>query len=109
MKFVEFMDGNFMSEIVQGLILVDFWVFWCGFCCIIVLVIEEFVGQYEGCVKVVKVNVDDNFVISGQFCVMSIFIMILFKDGQLVEGMVGVQFKWVFELVFDKYFGVVVN
>ncbi|CAM3215482.1 thioredoxin [Deinococcus radiodurans] len=109
MKPVELTDGNFTSEIAQGLTLVDFWAPWCGPCRIIAPVIEELAGQYEGRVKVAKVNVDDNPATSGQFRVMSIPTMILFKDGQPVEGMVGAQPKRAFESVLDKHLGVAVN
>ncbi|GBF08194.1 thioredoxin [Deinococcus aerius] len=103
MKPIELTDSNFQSETAQGLTLVDFWAPWCGPCRIIAPVIEELAGQYEGRVKVAKLNVDDNPTVSGQFRVMSIPTMILFKDGQPVEGMVGAQPKRAFEALLDKY------
>lgn len=103
MKPVELTDGNFQNETAQGLTLVDFWAPWCGPCRIIAPVIEELAGQYEGRVKVAKLNVDDNPAVSGQFRVMSIPTMILFKDGQPVEGMVGAQPKRAFEALLEKY------
>ena len=103
MKPVELTDTNFTNEISEGLTLVDFWAPWCGPCRIIAPVIEELAGQYEGRVKVGKVNVDDNPQTSGQFRVMSIPTMILFKDGQPVEGMVGAQPKRAFEALLDKH------
>ncbi|MBB5236254.1 thioredoxin [Deinococcus budaensis] len=103
MKPVELTDSNFQTETGQGLTLVDFWAPWCGPCRIIAPVIEELAGQYEGRVKVAKLNVDDNPAVSGQYRVMSIPTMILFKDGQPVEGMVGAQPKRAFEALLDKY------
>ena len=103
MKPVELTDSNFQAETGEGLTLVDFWAPWCGPCRIIAPVIEELAGQYEGRVKVAKLNVDDNPAVSGQFRVMSIPTMILFKDGQPVEGMVGAQPKRAFEALLDKY------
>jgi len=103
MKPVELTDSNFQTETGEGLTLVDFWAPWCGPCRIIAPVIEELAGQYEGRVKVAKLNVDDNPAVSGQFRVMSIPTMILFKDGQPVEGMVGAQPKRAFEALLDKY------
>ncbi|MFC3831974.1 MULTISPECIES: thioredoxin [Deinococcus] len=103
MKPVELSDSTFTSEISEGLTLVDFWAPWCGPCRIIAPVIEEIAGQYEGRVKVAKLNVDDNPVTQGQFRVMSIPTLILFKDGQPVEGVVGAQPKRAFEALLDKY------
>lgn len=103
MKPVELTDSTFQSETAEGLTLVDFWAPWCGPCRIIAPVIEELAGQYEGRVKVAKLNVDDNPATSGQYRVMSIPTMILFKDGQPVEGMVGAQPKRAFEALLDKY------
>ncbi|MPY68323.1 thioredoxin [Deinococcus sp. SDU3-2] len=103
MKPVELTDSTFQSETAEGLTLVDFWAPWCGPCRIIAPVIEELAGQYEGRVKVAKLNVDDNPSVSGQYRVMSIPTMILFKDGQPVEGMVGAQPKRAFEALLDKY------
>ncbi|GMA13908.1 thioredoxin [Deinococcus metallilatus] len=103
MKPVELTDSNFQTETGQGLTLVDFWAPWCGPCRIIAPVIEELASQYEGRVKVGKLNVDDNPGISGQYRVMSIPTLILFKDGQPVEGMVGAQPKRAFEALLDKY------
>ncbi|MDO4247205.1 MAG: thioredoxin [Deinococcus sp.] len=109
MKPAELTDSNFKDETASGLTLVDFWAPWCGPCRIIAPVIEELAGQYEGRVKVAKVNVDENPATSGQFRVMSIPTMILFKDGQPVEGMVGAQPKRAFEALLDKHLGVAAN
>ncbi|PNY82130.1 thioredoxin [Deinococcus koreensis] len=105
MKPVELTDSNFGQETSEGLTLVDFWAPWCGPCRIIAPVIEELAGQYEGRVKIGKLNVDDNPVTQGQFRVMSIPTLILFKDGQPVEGVVGAQPKRAFEALLDKYAG----
>lgn len=109
MKPVELTDTNFASEIAEGLTLVDFWAPWCGPCRIIAPVVEELAGQYEGRVKVSKVNVDDNPATAGQFRVMSIPTLLLFKDGQLVDTLVGAQPKRAFEALLDKHLGVVAN
>lgn len=103
MKPVELTDSNFNDEIASGLTLVDFWAPWCGPCRIIAPVIEELAGQYEGRVKIGKVNVDENPVTQGQYRVMSIPTLILFKDGQPIEGVVGAQPKRAFETLLDKH------
>lgn len=103
MKPVELTDSNFNDEIASGLTLVDFWAPWCGPCRIIAPVIEELAGQYEGRVKIGKVNVDENPVTQGQYRVMSIPTLILFRDGQPIEGVVGAQPKRAFETLLDKH------
>ncbi len=103
MKPVELSDGNFKTEIQSGLTLVDFWAPWCGPCRMIAPVIEEIAGQYEGKVKVGKLNVDDNQETAMQFRVMSIPTLILFKDGQPVEHIVGAQPKRAFEQLLNKH------
>ncbi|AFZ68517.1 thioredoxin [Deinococcus peraridilitoris] len=106
MKPIELTDTNFKNEIESGLTLVDFWAPWCGPCRMIAPVVEELASQYEGRVKVGKVNVDDNQGTAMQYRVMSIPTLILFKDGQPVEGVVGAQPKRSFEKLLDKHLGV---
>lgn len=103
MKPVELTDSNFSSETSQGLTLVDFWAPWCGPCRIIAPVVEELAGQYDGRVKIGKLNVDDNPAVAGMYRVMSIPTLILFKDGQPVEALVGAQPKRAFEALLDKH------
>ena len=108
---LEFTDANFASEVLESKqpVLVDFWAPWCGPCRMIAPVVEEIAGQYEGKVKVGKVNVDDNQQTAMQFRVMSIPTLILFKDGQPVEGVVGAQPKRAFEALLDKHLATVSN
>ncbi|MDV6375141.1 thioredoxin [Deinococcus arenicola] len=103
MKPLELTDSNFNDEISSGLTLVDFWAPWCGPCRIIGPMVEELAGQYEGRVKIGKVNVDENPKTQGQYRVMSIPTLILFKDGQPVEGVVGAQPKRAFETLLNKH------
>ena len=69
---VEFTDSNFKDETQEGLVLVDFWAPWCGPCRMVGPVIEEIAGDYEGKVKVGKLNVDDHQQTAMNFRVMSI-------------------------------------
>lgn len=100
---VEFTDGNFGNETSAGLVLVDFWAPWCGPCRMVGPVIEELAGDYDGKLKVGKLNVDDNQQTAMQFRVMSIPTVILFKDGEPVETMVGAQPKNAYASRIEKY------
>lgn len=78
-------------------VLVDFWAVWCGPCKMTEPIIEAIGEEYQGKVKVVKVNVDDQPELSQQFNVMSIPTFILFKDGQPIQSLIGAQPKAAFE------------
>ncbi len=100
---IEFTDQNFQAETQKGLVLVDFWAPWCGPCKMVGPIIEELSGDYSGKVKVGKLNVDNNQQTAMQFRVMSIPTVILFKDGEPVETMVGAQPKGVYRTRIDNY------
>lgn len=93
----EFTDANFSSETGDGLVLVDFWAPWCAPCRLVAPVIEGLATDYEEHLKVGKVNVDDNPQTAQQFRVMSIPTVILFKDGEPVETVVGAHPKSAYE------------
>ena len=86
---------NFEQAVVQSdrPVLVDFWAPWCGPCKMIAPVLEEIAQEYEGKAKVVKINIDDNQNTPAQFGVRSIPTLILFKNGQEVEKIIGAQGK----------------
>ena len=93
MAIVHATDKSFPQEIEEGLVLVDFWATWCGPCKMIAPVLEELDAEMSETVKIVKVDVDDNQETAGQFGIMSIPTLLLFKDGQPVEKVVGFQPK----------------
>jgi thioredoxin 1 len=84
-----------------GLVLVDFWAVWCGPCQMVAPIIEELAVEYAGKVKVMKLNTDENPEIAGRFQVMSIPTILIFKNGQPVERLVGAMPKRKFKEVLD--------
>jgi thioredoxin 1 len=86
-------DVNFRQTVKEGLTLLDFYADWCGPCKMLGPVLEELDQEFQGKIKIAKVNVDENPMVTGQFQVMSVPTMILFKDGQAIEKISGFQPK----------------
>jgi thioredoxin 1 len=88
-------DDNFQKEVLEseGLVLVDFWAPWCMPCRMLAPTIEEIANEMEGKVKVCKMNVDESIQYPQQYGIMSIPTVMLFKNGQTVETMIGLQPK----------------
>ena len=96
MSEVTFTDGNFEGEVLKNdePVLVDFWAPWCGPCKMQGPVIEELAKDMEGQkVKIGKLNVDENPEMAGKYEVMSIPTLVIFKGGEEVERMTGIQIK----------------
>lgn len=88
-------DDNFEAEVLKSdkPVLVDFYAEWCGPCKMMSPIIDELAKEYEGKVKIVKLNVDENQMTAGKYQVMSIPTLFIFKNGEIVEQMVGYQDK----------------
>lgn len=95
----KFTDNNFEEEALKSSVpvVVDFYADWCGPCKMMSPVIDELAGDYEGKVKIGKVNTDENRAVASKYNVMSIPTIILIKDGQVVDQVVGAVPKTVLE------------
>lgn len=107
MPHIEGTESNFEQEVLQSPlpVVVDFWAPWCGPCKVLGPIIEELSVSYEGKIKVVKVNVDENNNLSGRYGIMSIPTMKFFKQGNMVGEMVGAAPKNLIEAEFKKLIG----
>ncbi len=83
-------------------VLVDFWASWCGPCRQVSPIMDQLAEEYEGKAIIAKVNVDEQSDLSSKFRIMSIPTVMLFKDGQIVEKVVGVRTKDEFARLIDK-------
>ena len=104
-KPLEVTDDTFEQEVLKasGPVLVDFWAVWCGPCKAIAPVVEELAAEYEGKLKVMKLDVDDNPRVPTTYGVQSIPTLLLFKDGRPAERVVGAVPK---KVIVDKIAGV---
>ncbi len=88
-------DGSFDQEVLKSNIpvLVDFWAAWCGPCRMVGPIIEELSNDYQGRIKMTKLDVDANPQKSAQFGIRSIPTMMIFKNGQIVDTLIGAMPK----------------
>ena len=101
MSEIKLTTANFDKEVIESDIpvLVDFWATWCGPCRMLGPVIEELAEEYEGKVKVGKVNVDEEPALAAKFDISSIPTAMLFKNGQVTETIVGYRPKEDFKAI----------
>ena len=101
---VELNDGNFESEVLKSdlPVLIDFWAPWCGPCHMVGPIVEEIAKDYDGKLKVGKLNVDENSQTAGQYGIMSIPSLLFFKGGKVIDQIVGAVPKQHFIEKIDK-------
>jgi thioredoxin 1 len=107
MADINFTDQNFQQDVLQSNqpVVIDFWAPWCGPCRVVSPIIEELAKEYDGKVKVGKMNVDENPQIAGQFGIMSIPTVMMFRNGQPVQSMVGAKSKDTYKRTIDEVLG----
>lgn len=95
MKEIKITKDNFEKEVLQSDIpvLVDFWAAWCGPCQMVAPTVAEIADEYDGKIKVGKVNVDEEMELSMKFQISSIPALLVFKDGKMATGVVGAADK----------------
>lgn len=98
-------DSQFKDVVLESPIpvLVDFWAPWCGPCRMVAPVVDEIAQQYDGKVKVVKLNTDENPAVASQYGIRSIPTLMIFKGGQRVDMVVGAVPKTTLASTLEKY------
>ncbi|MDZ7292691.1 MAG: thioredoxin [candidate division KSB1 bacterium] len=102
---VEVTDANFKDEVLDSNIpvMVDFWAAWCGPCKMIAPVVAELAKEYEGRAKICKLDVDNNYQTAGAYGIRGIPTLLIFKNGRVVEQLVGVKSKQFLKEKLDAY------
>ena len=92
-------ESTWEQEVVsaKGLVMVDFWAVWCGPCQMVASIVEELSKEYEGRLKVAKLNTDENPGVASQYQIMGIPTLLFFKDGKPVDKIVGAAPKGQFK------------
>jgi thioredoxin 1 len=104
LNIVTLTQSNFKSEVLASPtpVLVDFWAEWCGPCKMIAPVLEELASEYDGKIKIGKVNIDDHQALATEYGIRAIPTLLLFKGGEVAEQIVGMRSKRDLKSSLDK-------
>ncbi len=104
LKIINLTQDNFSKEVLESStpILVDFWAEWCGPCKMIAPVLDELAEEYDGKVRIGKVNIDNEQGLAAEYGVRAIPTLLLFQNGQVTEQIVGLKSKRDLKNSFDK-------
>jgi len=103
-NIVTLTDANFLQEVLNSAtpVVVDFWAEWCGPCKMIAPVLDELAGEYDGRVKIGKVNIDEHQQLAVNYGINSIPTLLFFKGGKVSEQVVGLKSKRDLKVGFDR-------
>lgn len=103
-KIIDVTNDTFQETVLKAdkPVVVDFWASWCGPCRMVAPIMEELADEFEGKVQITKVNVDEQGELAAQFRIMSIPTILIFKNGQIAEKIVGARAKDEFVSLIEK-------
>jgi thioredoxin 1 len=104
LNIIQLTQENFAAEVLQCStpVLVDFWAEWCGPCKMISPVLDELAAEYDGRVKIAKVNIDEQQGLAAEYGIRAIPTLLLFQQGQVAEQIVGLKSKRDLKNSFDR-------
>jgi thioredoxin 1 len=103
-NIVTLTDSNFKQEVLQSStpVLVDFWAEWCGPCKMVAPILDELASEYQGKVKIGKVNIDEFQGLATEYGIRAIPTLLIFKEGQVADQIVGLRSKRDFKNKLDR-------